>query len=185
MNKLFAILITFLVFSSCVPIRIAPRIDDYKVSKGKKFKRSLSKRQMFIFEDPKEGGEFYNYVNTKFQLNDSIVYDDVPFQLEEKQFFFSSYEIEIQDKSFQLVPIALDVLLNKSLGMEEVNPIFSNPDGITRTGNYYIAIEVYSDLEKDCLIENSFSRTSVLKYLRQLKDEYLATHNYNEVLFKN
>ncbi|MBO0591269.1 hypothetical protein I2486_07590 [Cellulophaga sp. E16_2] len=185
MNRLFNVLVFLFVLSSCVPIRIAPKIDDYKISKGKKFKRTLSKRQLFIFKDTKEAGEFYKYVNTKFQLHDSLVYDDVPFQLENQQYFFATYEVEIQDKSFQLVPIALDVLLSTSLGSDEVHPLFSNSDGISRKGNFYIAIEVYSDLEKDCLLANSFSRTSVLKYLRQLKKEYLATHNYNEILFKN
>ena len=54
-----------------------------------------------------------------------------------------------------------------------------------RSDNYYIAIEVYSDLEVDCLHVKSLSREVVLKYLRALKNEYLSTHNYNEVVFKN
>ena len=52
---------------------IAPNIEDYKITKGKDFKRSLPKREMFIFEDPKEAGHFYTYVNTKFNLDEERV----------------------------------------------------------------------------------------------------------------
>ena len=185
MKKVILVVASILIFQSCIPLRIAPNIDDYKIAKGKTFKRSLPTRHMFIFEDSKEAGEFYDYVNTKYNLSDDNVYDDIPFVLNDNQYFFSFYETEIQDKSFQLLPIVLDIAISTSLGSDNVDPIFSNPDGISRTGNYYIALEVYSDLENDCLDENSFSRASVLKYLRQLKDEYLATYNYHEVLFKD
>ena len=80
----------------------------------------------------------------------------------------------------------LDVFANAALGNEDMEPIFSDGDvGCSRVGNWYIAIEVYSDSEKDCLQENSLSRKSVLEYLRNLKSEYLNTHNYNEIVFKN
>ncbi len=75
------------LIQSCIPLRIAPTIEDYKLTRGKKFKRSLSKRQMFIFEDPKEAGHFYDYVNTKFDLNHEDVYDDVPFKIDSSTFF--------------------------------------------------------------------------------------------------
>ena len=103
-----------------------------------------------------------------------------------QQFFFSFYEVEIPDKAIDLFPIALDVLLNKVLGNEDMDPYFSDGNtGYSRIGNWYIAIEVYSDFEKDCLYMDSLSREAVLKYLRTLKKEYLSTHNYNEVVFEN
>jgi len=40
------ILSVFILLTSCIPIRIAPKIQDYKTIKAKKFKRSLPKRQM-------------------------------------------------------------------------------------------------------------------------------------------
>lgn len=55
----------------------------------------------------------------------------------------------------------------------------------SRTGSWYIAMEVFSDLEGDCLLEGAVSRDVVLSYLRDLKNEYLATDNYNEIVFKN
>ncbi|KAG1650669.1 tRNA uridine 5-carboxymethylaminomethyl modification enzyme MnmG [Nymphon striatum] len=153
---------------------------DYKITKGKKFKRELSKRQMFIFEDSKDAEEFYNFVNIKFQLDHTDVYDDIPFEIDGEQYFFAWYEIEIPDKTLNLLPIVVDVALLAS----DINPVLENSYS-SRKGNWYVALEVYNDAEPDCLEETSLSREIVLKYLRTLKKEYLATHNYNETVFKN
>ena len=178
-QSVLLILVLFL-FQSCIPLRIAPEIDDYKITTGKRFKRSLSKRQMFIFEDAKEAEQFYNFVNSNFSLKDTNVYDDVPFEINEQQYFFAWYEVEIPNKSIHILPILADVII-ASTGN---NPMLEDSYG-SREGNWYLAIEVYSDLESDCLAENSLSRESVLKYLRVLKKEYLTTNNYNETVFKN
>jgi len=70
---------------SCIPIRIAPNIKDYQLTQWKKFKRSLPKRHMFIFEDPKAANQFYKYINTKFELQDINVFEDVPFTIAGEQ----------------------------------------------------------------------------------------------------
>ena len=186
MKSLLPIAISFFLLSSCIPLRIAPNIPDYRITKGESFKKDLPKREMFVFEDPKDANHFYNYVDTKFQLNNENVYDDIPFIIDDQQFFFSFYEVEIPDKTINLFPVVLDVFTNAALGNDEMDPIFSGGDAAySRIGNWYIAIEVYSDLEKDCLQINSLSRQAVLEYLRTLKKEYLSTHNNNEVVFKN
>lgn len=175
-----------IAFSSCIPIRIAPNIKDYKVTKGKKFKRGLPKKTLFIFEDPKDADDFYHYVNTKFQLDDYYVDVQVPFEAEGNQYYFSFYEVEIPDKAINLFPLIFDVAVSAATGSDEVEPIMTeDAEEILRNGNYYIGIEVFTDEEKDCLSENSLSRPIVLKYLRKLKKEYLDTDNYNEIVFKN
>lgn len=185
MQKATLIIASFFLFQSCIPLRIAPQIDNYKITQGKKFKRTLPKREMFVFEDKKEANEFYNYVNTKYQLNNENVFDDVPFQIDKEQYFFSFYEVDIPNKSLNLFPLVADVFLNAALGNQHIDPIISNSvEPVFRKGNWYIAIEVYSDSEKDCLQINSLSREAVLKYLRTLKNEYLSTRNYNEALFR-
>lgn len=180
MKQSLRLVLVLFLFQSCIPLRIAPKIDDYKITKGKKFKRSLSKRQMFIFEDAKEAEQFYNFINIKFQLEDANVYDDVPFEIVGQQYFFAWYEVEIPNKSINLIPLFADVLLTAA----DMDTAFEDSYG-SRKGNWYLALEVYNDLESDCLSETSLSRESVLKYLRGLKKEYLATHNYNETVFKN
>ncbi len=80
----------------------------------------------------------------------------------------------------------LDLVLNAALDNEDPERYVSNESSdMIRRDNWYIAMEVYSDAEKDCLQEESLSRELVLKYLRALKNEYLSTHNYNETVFKN
>ncbi len=186
MRKIVLLVFALFLFQSCIPLRIAPKIKDYKVTSGKRFKRSLSKRKMFIFEDSKQAEQFYNYVNIKFGLNDVNVYDDIPFEIDGKQYFFAFYEVEIPNKTLNLFPVVFDLALNVAFQNEEIQPYISEETKmISRRGNWYLAIEVYSDLEKDCLQETSLSKEAVLKYLRALKKEYLATHNYNETVFKD
>lgn len=186
MRIVVSVVVAVFLFNSCIPLRIAPDIDDYKITKGKSFKKGLPKREMFVFEDPKEADEFYDYVNIKFQLNNENVYDDVPFEINTQTYFFSFYEVEIPDKTINLFPVVLDVFVNAALGNEDVEPVFSDDEnGVTRNGHWYIAIEAYSDHEKDCLKVGSLSREVVLNYLRALKKEYISTHNYNETVFKN
>jgi len=177
---LLAIFVLFFL-NSCIPIRIAPNIKDYKLTKGKRFKRGLPKKTVFVFEDPKDANEFYSYINTKFQLKDYYVDVEVPFYIDDRAFYFSFYEVEIPTKTINLIPMAFDVMLNQTADMD---PILEDAYS-SRTGNWYIAMEVFSDTEKDCLSENSISREIVLAYLRELKNEYLATDNYNEIVFKN
>jgi len=179
-RTLLAIFVLFFL-NSCIPIRIAPNIKDYKLTKGKRFKRGLPKKTVFVFEDPKDANEFYSYINTKFQLKDYYVDVEVPFYIDDRAFYFSFYEVEIPTKTINLIPMAFDVMLNQTADMD---PIFDEAH-TSRIGNRYIAMEVFSDTEKDCLSENSISREIVLAYLRELKNEYLATDNYNEIVFKN
>jgi len=182
MRKILPFILCLFFFQACIPLRVAPDIKTYKVSKGKKFKRSLSKRQMFIFEDSKQAGEFYSYINTKFQLEDENVYDDVPFEISGQQYFLAFFEVDIPDKSINLFPVIFEASLNAALNIED--EIESEPIELRRD-NFYIAIEVYSDIEKDCLSSEALSRESVLKYLSGLREEYLTTNNYNELVFKN
>ncbi|SHI30014.1 hypothetical protein SAMN04487911_10117 [Arenibacter nanhaiticus] len=141
----------------------------------------MPKRQLFLFQDPKEANAFYKYVDTKFRLEGENVMDDVPFTIAQNQYFFSFYEIQIPTKHINLFPLLFDHFFNAALKIQE--GVERDPEEMGKE-NYYIGIEVYSDFEEDCLRENSLSRTVVLKYLRNLKNEYLVTHQYHEVLFK-
>nr|WP_299487009.1 hypothetical protein [uncultured Allomuricauda sp.] len=181
MRKMLLPLIFLMAYNSCIPLRIAPTIKDYRVVKGKKFKKGLPKKTMFIFEDPKEENEFYNYINTKFDLNDYYVDVEIPFELDGEEFFFSFYEVEIPTKTINLIPLVMDGILSQTT---EMDPVFEDVH-TSRIGNWYLAIEVFSDKEQDCLHENSPYKQKLLTYLGQLKNEYLNTVNYNEVVFKN
>lgn len=177
--KLFVVCLFVLLITSCIPVRIAPTIKTDKVMVAKKFKRKLPKRHAFIFEDPKDANEFYNYVNTKYELNHQDVEFNVPFEVDGKPFYFSFHEVEIADKSINIVPIITDGVL-ESKGRE---PVFEGAH-ISRVGNWYLALTVSDDAMKDCLKEGYEEKETILKYLRKLRVEYLNTHNYLDALMR-
>lgn len=78
MKSLITVLIVLFI-TSCIPLRIAPKIDTDKVKVARKFKRGLPNQYAFIFEDPKEADEFYYYINDKFDLNFDLVESNVLF----------------------------------------------------------------------------------------------------------
>ncbi len=134
-----------------IPLRIKPVIDDYKLVRGKKFKRSLPKREMFVFGDPKRAGEFYGFINTKFGLDDDNVYNDVPFVINGQSYFLSFYKVEIQDQTLILAPWMFNLVVNSALGYDDPLENYERKESVYRKCNWYIAIEVYNDLENDCL----------------------------------
>ena len=167
------------LFFSCIPLRIAPTIKTDKVMVAKKFKRKLTKQYAFIFEDPKDANEFYNYVNTKYELNHNNVEWNVPFVIEVNTFFFSFYETEIPDKALNFLPFLIDAKLEQ----EVMNPMFKDAY-VSRKDNWYLAITVDDAKMKDCLKAEYRKREVILKYLRDLRIEYLNTDNYLEALLR-
>lgn len=168
-----------LAFVSCIPVRIAPNIETDKVMVAKKFKRKLPKQNAFIFEDPKDANEFYNYINTKYELNHKDVEFNIPFEVEEEIFYFSFHEVEISDKSVNLVPIAVDAVLEN----KGKDPLFEGGH-ISRKGNWYIVVVVDDKNMNDCLKPDYLKREAILSYLKSMRVEYLETNNYLEALFK-
>jgi hypothetical protein len=173
------LLISVFFYFSCIPLRIAPNIKSDKVMVAKKFKRKLPKRYAFIFEDPKEANEFYNYVNIKHELNHQDVEWNVPFEVDGELCYFSFYEVEIPDKTLNILPIFIDAALQSN----DLEPMFEEAY-TSRTGNWYLAITVVDDQGNDCLKENYVKREAILNYLKAMRVEYLNTHNYLEALLK-
>ncbi|GGD18509.1 hypothetical protein GCM10011368_20490 [Hyunsoonleella pacifica] len=146
---------------------------------AKKFKRKLPKQNAFIFEDPKDANEFYNYINTKYELSHQNVENNVRFEVNDKSFYFSFYEVEIPTKTLNLVPIALDVALEKS----NITPMFEDIHA-SRTGNWYIVITVNDEVFNDSLSKECSERLDIISYLQAMRIEYIETQNYLEALFK-
>jgi len=180
MKQISLILIFIFFYSSCIPLRIAPTIKDDKIMVAKKFKRKLPNQYAFIFEDPKNANEFYNYINTKFKLNHNEVEWNVPITIDGEELYLTFYETEIPTKTINLVPIIIDA----GLESKGYNTVYEE-DHFSRVGNWYLVLTVNDSNIKDCLKPNHKAREKVLKYLRNLRVEYLNTNNYVDVLFKN
>ena len=180
MKKLLLIIIAT-VSTSCIPLRIAPQFkkNGYTIKEAKKFNRKLPREAAFIFADPKDANEFFNFINTKFQLNDIDVDYDVPFRINETLYFLSFYEIEKATKTLNLLPLFIDGV-TKDSNLE--TDMFDNY--VSRKGSWYIVITILDKNSNNCLKESHAKRNKVLQYLKDLKQEYLTTQNYKELLFK-
>ncbi len=165
--------------TSCIPIRIAPNIKEHKIIKANKFKRKLPKQYAFVFEDPKEANEFYNYINTKFQLERQAVDWDVPFRVENEFHYLRFYEADIPNKTLNLIPFFIDAK-RESNG----NDALFTDSYVSRKGNWYLVLTVNSDESIDCLNPDYKYNKQVVSYLIKLREEYISTHNYAEVLLK-
>ncbi|MGJ8550006.1 hypothetical protein [Winogradskyella wichelsiae] len=178
MKKLLAIVILF-TFASCIPVKIAPRFknQDYKIMLAKKFQKDMSRETSFIFKDSKEADEFYNYINKKYQLNHIDVGYNVPFQLEKQTLYLSYHEAERTDEKVNL-PLVLVDAKRESNGNSR---LFEGNYG-TRTGHWYIILTVFDENINNCLRDKHPLKNKTIEYLKELKQEYLTTQNYEELL---
>ncbi len=159
---------------------MAPRIEGAKVYEGKKFKKQLPKHHVYVFEDPKNANEFYTYINAKFDIDYDVAGGNVPITIHGKKYYLTFYEVERSTKTVNLVPIAVDVVM-ESKGND---PLFDD-SYTSRSGNWYIALTVTDDHFQDNLKDNDPARKVILKHLDQLRNEYLSTANYMEIYLKN
>ncbi|MBI6118782.1 hypothetical protein [Salegentibacter maritimus] len=178
MRQLIAIIISFFMFS-CIPIRVAPNIEKDKLVKAKKFKRDLPRKYGFVFEDPKDSDEFYKFINAKYDLGFINVESNIPVSIDNNTYFLSFYERERVSKTINLIPIAIDAGL-KSKG----NSTILEDAHTSRTGRWYLILIVTDNSFKDCLNPNYPNQNKIIEYLRDLKKEYLTTHNYIETVLK-
>ncbi len=173
------ILCILISFSSCIPLKVAPTIEGEEIMLGKKFKKNLPRNYTFIFEDPKDANEFYDFINIKYDLKDENVQWNVPFSISDHNYFLSFHEIERSNKTVNLVPIAIDAK-RESNG----NDALLKEVHVSRSGKWYVGLTVSDSNINDCLEPNYKGRSQILKYLHDLKQEYLTTNNYLEARLK-
>ena len=166
MKQLAAIFLVF-IFCSCIPTRIAPKIDDYDIKVAEKFKRKLPKNYAFIFEDPKEEGAFYNFINYKYDLISGNVGKFIPFSIEDEDYYLSYDEVVIEEKYLNFTPVIFEALIGAN----------SDDEGAQvetdRYGHWYFVITILDTEMADCLNPKYKNRIAVINYLRHLKLDYL------------
>jgi hypothetical protein len=168
MMKQLLPLMALFIFCSCIPLRIAPDIKDDKLMLAKKFKSKLPKEFALIFEDPKDEGEFYYFINDRYELFEQNVQSNVPITIENEIFFMSFYEVEIPTKTINFIPIFLDGILMSN----NQDPWFQDLE-FSRNGHWYLAITVSDSNKTDCLKPNHHHQKKILNYLRALRIDYL------------
>ena len=171
--KHILIFFILLLSYSCVPLRIAPNIKDNKVMVAKKFKRQLPKDYAFIFEDPKDADEFYNYINIKYEREHVDVDLQVPLRIDGSTYYMSFYETEIPNKTLNLALIAVDAKREQNGN----DPLFQD-NHVSRVGKWYIVITMIDSEGNDALHPDYSNKDMVYAALMELKHQYLTTSNY-------
>ena len=178
MKKLSCYLLILLAHS-CIPYKIAPNIEGEKIIKAKKFKKNLPNFYGFIFEDPKNANEFYNFINAKYNLKHLNVDSNVPISINNETYYLSFFERERTTETINLIPFIIDADRN-SKGKESLLEDFY----ATRTGFWYLVLTVTDTKIKDCLNPNHPQHGKIVNHLKKLKDEYFSTSNYMEAYLK-
>ena len=170
-----------ILFTSCIPVKVAPQIADFKVKKGKRFQKKLPKRQAFIFNDPKKANEFYKFIDAKIGFENQTLDYYLPVTINNKLYSFSYYEVSRTTKTINLLPMLIDS--NRSSKGKEplLEDLYTSEN---RKGTWYIAITIQNNSSTDCLSDNFKDKPEVVAYLKKLKDEYLSTYNYEALKMK-
>ena len=178
MKKLSCYLLILIAYS-CIPYKIAPNIEGEKIIKAKKFKKDLPNFYGFIFEDPKNANEFYNFINAKYNLKHLNVESNVPISINNETYYLSFFERERTTETINVIPFIIDADRN-SKGKESLLEDFY----ATRTGFWYLVLTVTDTKIKDCLNPNHPQHGEIVNHLKKLKDEYFSTSNYMEAYLK-
>ncbi len=174
------IFIVLSFFYSCIPIKIAPNLEEGKVLKARRFIRPLGNRYAYVFEDPKKANEFFKYVNAKYQISYDDLDGNIKFFIDENSYYLTFYEINKETKTINLIPMVTDAVLEE----KGYSPMFENQYA-SRIGKWYIAITVTDEKMKDCLRPKYEQLADMEKYLTELQEEYLTTAHYIEVYLKS
>lgn len=166
-----------LVASSCVPIAIAPNLEEGKVIRAKKFKHKLPNRYSYVFTDSKAADEFYYFINTKFQRDHQYVEDNVPVAIAGKQYYISFYETDKETQTINLLTMAIDrAIAGKG------NDGYLEEAYTSRWGTWYVGLLITDEDFNDALNPDYNDYSTVVSYAKELKEEYYRMTNYNQAI---
>ena len=148
-----------------------------KVVKAKRFVKQLPYQYVYVFDDPKDANEFYNYINAKYQ----VTYEEgnLPLTIGGRQTFLTFYEVNKETQTVNLIPM----MVNAALEEKGHSPMFEDVE-MTRFGKWYIALTVTDTQLKDCLNPSHENYSAVEAFVATLREEYLTTTEYIELYLK-
>ena len=112
----------------------------------------------FVFENNKKNLPFQKFITWKFPT-DHYLQREFWITIEEQRFKLIVYDKDDMDKYLNLADF---VRINQD---PEISELGDQPD--------FIAVSVIDSKNQDCLSDQSLQQQTVLKYLENLKDEYL------------
>jgi len=155
---LAVICIPFFVFS-CIPVKTNPVISDYHILNPLPNKLNEKSRDgIFIFENHHLSGSFQSFLVQKLNPTNKKENRDFNVSIENTKFIISVLDQREIETYIDLTDIF----------MKSAKP------GLVKTGDEksYVAIMVKTPNGEDCLKNNSLYQNIILKYLKNLKQEY-------------
>ena len=171
--------ILLLLLGSCIPIKMAPQIKDYKIVVAKRFKRDLPRKYAFVFEDEKNADEFYSFLYWKLGRLNTDIEVNLPFDVDGTTYYMSFHERRKSDLTLNLLPMFIDAVLANQDMEPALDGTYASHDEF-----WYILITVSDTDLRDCLNPSYPEQQEVVTTLKALKDEYANTHHYVEAYLK-
>ncbi|RZK10307.1 MAG: hypothetical protein EOO46_11165 [Flavobacterium sp.] len=134
-------------------------IDDYTIVPNAKEILGNKGLSAFVFENNKKLLPFQQFLTNKFKLD----------SYQEKEIW-----VTIEGDKYKIILYDNDELI-KYINTSDFALANQNPDvvNIGSTADY-IALSMISSRNEDCLVEGSLYENIAIKYLKQLKDEFLS-----------
>jgi len=154
-----SIFLLFIIVLGCGIARQKYVIDDYTIVPNAKEILGNKGLSAFVFENNKKLLPFQQFLTSKFKLD----------SYQEREFW-----VTIEGDKYKIILYDNDELI-KYINTSDFTLANVNPD-VVNVGSTadYIALSMISSRNEDCLLEGSLYENIAVKYLKQLKDEYLS-----------
>ncbi|CAM4166415.1 hypothetical protein FLAN108750_13655 [Flavobacterium antarcticum] len=158
-RRLVAILLLFVISVSCGINKPQYTIEDYVLVPNAKPVVGNGALTAFVFENNKKILPFQQFLINHYKLQ-TFNQREIPFTINEEQFILHVYDRDETDKYIN----TSDFVLKNQI-----------PDA-SKLGNQsdFIVISVTNDKNEDCLKDDSLYQNIVIKYLKNLKEEYFS-----------
>jgi len=160
MNKgKLPVFLMFFIVLGCGITRQKFVIDDYTIVPNAKEILGNKGLSAFVFENNKKILPFQQFLTNKFKLD----------SYQEKEFW-----VMLEGDQYKIILYDNDELI-KYINTSDFILANQNPD-VVNVGSTadFIAISMISSRNEDCLVEGSLYENIAVKYLKQLKDEFLS-----------
>ncbi|WP_310028540.1 hypothetical protein [Flavobacterium arsenatis] len=153
------IFLLFFIVLSCGITKQKYVIDDYTIVPNAKEVLGNKGLSAFVFENNKKLLPFQQFITNKFKLD----------SYQEKEFW-----VTIDGDKYKIILYDNDELI-KYINTSDFTLANQNPD-VVNVGSTadFIALSMISSRNEDCLAEGSLYENIAVKYLKQLKDDYLS-----------
>lgn len=156
-KRIFAVLVSVLILTSCGITKPKYVIEDYVLVPNAKAILGNDGLTAFVFENNKKNFPFQQFLVNKYNLQ-TYNQSEIPFVLNNERFVLHIYD---NDEITKYINTS-DFVMKEQI-----------PD-VSKMGNQsdFIVLSVVNSKNEDCLMDKSLYQNRVLKYLSNLKEEY-------------